>query len=156
MNAHCFRFCVVLKLHWNAFNCPEPPRNEQWKLWGKSQPPPLQSTAVGGVTEVMFNHIHNFTKRPSRTQCSFDEGRLCFHAPSRIWRPACGWRQDQSNRLWTNNWGRGAGWDDTAALRSDQSQQLYSIPTTQSRVAWRGKAFIRLPVWWAPSCGSSF
>jgi hypothetical protein len=40
MNAHCFRFCVVLKLHWNAFNCPEPPRNEQWKLWGKSQPPP--------------------------------------------------------------------------------------------------------------------
>jgi hypothetical protein len=37
--------------------------NEKW--WVQSQYPPDPSIAIGGLIEVMFNHIHNFTKRPS-------------------------------------------------------------------------------------------
>jgi hypothetical protein len=62
-----------------------------------------------------------------------------FTPLSRIWRKACGWRQDQSNRLWTNNRELGVGWDHTTALRSYQSQQLWNIPT-QTRGAWQGEA----------------
>jgi hypothetical protein len=143
-NVDCLDYLISILFsvsHCNAFNCP----------WAQAQahvPSVLQEEERLRLCLIVFITLQNKKKSPLKTTMFFSWGRgevVCVFTPlSMIWRRACGWRHKQSNRLWTNNCGRVAGWVGTTAVRFESSQHNHV-----SR--GRGSPFIRLPVYWTPS-----
>jgi hypothetical protein len=140
-NVDCLAYLISILFsgsHCNAFNCP----------WAQAHAPSvLQEEERLRLCLIAFITLLNKKKTLWKPQCSFHEGGevVCVFTPlSMIWRRVHGWRHKQSNRLWTNNCGRVAGWVGTTAVRFESSQHNHV-----SR--GRGSPFIRLPVYWTPS-----